>query len=84
MLYLCTRGSSNNQNGAGTVPYHSEQLGSIQQKQDTVIGEAKETNREIRDTAVKLSELEQSDEARIAELKRILQGVQRRMQETTP
>lgn len=83
-LYLCTRGGNNNQNGAGNVSYHSQQLGNIQQKQDTALGEARETNREIRETTNRISEIEQSDGARIAELKRILQGVQQRMQKEAP
>lgn len=81
---LCLRSCNNNQTGAGEVHYHSEQLGEIQQKQDTAIREAREANREIRDTTRQLSEIEQTDGERIAELKRILQGVQQRMQDENP
>ena len=84
IFLLCCNTGNDDKGGSGTVSYRSERIGDIQQKQDTTLREAKDTNREIRDTTRKLSEIEQSDGARIAELKRILQGVQQRMQKETP
>ena len=81
LLYLCLR---DNSTGAADVHQHSQQLGGIQQKQDGIIRDAKETNRQIRDTTVRLTELERSDAERIAELKRILQDVQQRNETKAP
>ena len=83
-IYLACLCCRDNTSGAADVHQHSQQLGDLQQKQDGIIRDAKETNSLVRDTNIRLSELERSDAARIAELKRILQGVQQRDEAKAP
>lgn len=83
-IYLACLCCRDNPSGAADVHQHSQQLGDLQQKQDGIIRDAKETNSLVRDANIRLSELERSDAARIAELKRILQGVQQRDEAKAP